>query len=230
MFCVCPSFYWVLCWTGLQRARDLFEQALEKCPAKKTFGLARRSMSIFDRATQVVVDEDRFGMFAIYIAKSTANYDAANLRTGLLPDRQTAEMRLRFAALQLKLGEIDRARAIYAHASKFCDPRVNSQLWLEWNSFEIETGSEDTLLCIKRSVQAQFNTETSYMTAAAGQGTRKPEEEVEDTMAAAEKQVGGDKVPAFVAAKIAPSQEADGAMSSPRPTVNVDEIHSDEEI
>ena len=61
-----------------------------------------------------------------------------------------------------KLGEIDRARAIYAHASQFCDPRVNPNFWAEWNSFEIETGSEDTfreMLRIKRSVQAQFNTE-----------------------------------------------------------------------
>lgn len=57
----------------LERARDLFEQALEKCPPKSSkplflmyakleedFGLAKRSMSIFDRATQLVADEDKF--------------------------------------------------------------------------------------------------------------------------------------------------------------------------
>ncbi len=57
----------------LERARDLFEQALEKCPAKsckplflmyaqmeEDHGLAKRAMSIFDRATQVVQDEDKF--------------------------------------------------------------------------------------------------------------------------------------------------------------------------
>ena len=147
-------------------------------------------------------------------------------------------MCLRFAALERKLGEIDRARAIYAHASQFCDPRVNPQFWSEWNSFEIETGSEDTfreMLRIKRSVQAQFNTEASYLAAqtmAARQGMRKPEEvEVEDAMTAAEKQVGGDKGPAFIAAKKTVSpQEADAAMTSPKPTANADEIHiSDEE-
>jgi pre-mRNA-splicing factor SYF1 len=75
-------------------------------------------------------------------------------------------------------GEIDRARAIYAHASKFCDPRVNPiMFWSEWNTFEIETGSEDTfreMLRIKRSVQPQFNTEASYLAAqtiTARQGT-----------------------------------------------------------
>src|ERR1700722_17146972 len=57
----------------LERARDLFEQAHEKCPPKsckplflmyaqleEEHGLAKRAMSIFDRATQVVADEDKF--------------------------------------------------------------------------------------------------------------------------------------------------------------------------
>jgi pre-mRNA-splicing factor SYF1 len=91
------------------------------------------------------------------------------------------------------------------------------------------------MLRIKRSVQAQFNTEASYLAAqtmAARQGTRKAEEvEVEDAMVAAEKQVGGDNGPAFVAArKTAPPQEVDAAMTSSEPVANVDEIHiSDEE-
>jgi pre-mRNA-splicing factor SYF1 len=57
----------------LERARDLFEQALEKCPEKsckpiflmyakleEEYGLARRAMNIYDRATQVVADVDKF--------------------------------------------------------------------------------------------------------------------------------------------------------------------------
>jgi pre-mRNA-splicing factor SYF1 len=204
-------------------------------------------------------------MFTIYIAKATANYGLPATRPiyeraleGLcsysvlvltplnsftvLPDRQTAEMCLRFAALERKLGEIDRARAIYAHASQFCDPRVNPQFWSEWNSFEIETGSEDTfreMLRIKRSVQAQFNTEASYLAAqtmAARQGTRRAEEEIDaaqDAMAAAEKQAGvGVKGPAFVAAKKT-AQAKNGEEESEAPPVsqtNADEIHiSDDE-
>lgn len=34
------------------------------------------------------------------------------------------EMCVRFADLERKLGEIDRARAIYMHASQLADPRV----------------------------------------------------------------------------------------------------------
>jgi pre-mRNA-splicing factor SYF1 len=37
---------------------------------------------------------------------------------------------LRFAHLERKLGEIDRARAIYTHVSQFADPRDDDlRLW-----------------------------------------------------------------------------------------------------
>ena len=200
-------------------------------------------------------------MFTIYIAKATENYGlpatrsiyeralegwwsfylvfAASLPITLLvlPDRQTAEMSLRFAALERKLGEIDRARAIYAHASQFCDPRVNPKFWAEWNTFEIETGSEDTfreMLRIKRSVQAQFNTEASYLAAqamAARQGASEQEDSVpQDAMAAAEKQAnGGAKGPAFVSAtKTALPKATAESNVEPQPA-NADEIHIDED-
>jgi len=117
-------------------------------------GLAKRAMGIYERATTKVSDEDRFDvrfplaslrqgrnadslpsqMFTFYIAKATSNYGLASTRPiyeraiEALPDRQTAEMCLRFAALERKLGEIDRARAIYKHASQFCDPRVSRRI------------------------------------------------------------------------------------------------------
>ena len=59
--------------TKIDRTRDLFEQALEKCPPKycKPFflmyakleeehGLAKRAMNVYDRAAQAVADEDKF--------------------------------------------------------------------------------------------------------------------------------------------------------------------------
>ncbi|ORY88655.1 spliceosome complex protein [Leucosporidium creatinivorum] len=171
----------------LERARDLFEQALEDCPPKfakplyllyghleEEHGLAKRAMSVYDRATSAVENQDKMEMFTYYIAKATANFGLPATRPiyeraiESLPDKQTAEMCLRFAALERKLGEIDRARAIFAHASQFCDPRSNPDFWSTWNSFEIETGSEDTFreyLRIKRAVQAAFNTEASYLSA-----------------------------------------------------------------
>ncbi|KAG6874295.1 hypothetical protein C0995_001520 [Termitomyces sp. Mi166 len=243
----------------LERARDLFEQALEKCPPKsckplflmyanleEDYGLAKRSMNILDRATKVVADQDKFDMFTIYIAKAAENYGLPATRPiyeralEVLPDRQTADMCLRFAAMERKLGEIDRARAIIAHASQFCDPRVHPEFWAHWHSFELDTGSEDTfkeMLRIKRSVQAQFNTEASYLAAeatAAKQGTRNAQdEESQDAMAAAEKQAGG--VKGFVAATTTRLPSVDGAEvaaeSAAAPAANVDEIHiSDDEL
>ena len=210
-------------------------------------------------------DRKYLQMFTIYIAKATANFGLPATRPiyeralegsfffyrveftsdiiPVLPDRQTAEICLRFATLERKLGEIDRARAIYAHASQFCDPRVNPHFWSEWNSFEIETGSEDTfreMLRIKRSVQAQFNTEASYLAAqtiTARQGTQKAVQnnEPQDAMTTAEKQVyGGTNGPAFISAKTtdnAPPAGKDNGMdvSSPRAN-NADEIQiSDDE-
>jgi pre-mRNA-splicing factor SYF1 len=140
--------------------------------------------------------------------------------------------------LERKLGEIDRARAIYAHASQFCDPRVNQKFWSEWNNFEIETGSEDTfreMLRIRRSVQAQFNTEASYLAAqaiAASEGNKPASQDDEDydPMAAAEKQAnGGAKGPAFVAATKTALHKPQETQAS-APVANTDEIQiSDEE-
>jgi pre-mRNA-splicing factor SYF1 len=195
---------------------------------EEDFGLARRAMNVYNRATEAVESPDRFEvgryldvtqlafgraltshsvtsfkMFEVLVAKTTANFGLPATRTvyekaiEVLPDKQTAEMCLRFAALERKLGEIDRARAIYAHGSQLCvalplliaversvrltqfayscDPRVNPKYWSDWNAFEIETGSEDTfreMLRIKRAVQASFNTSTGYLAARAAAASK----------------------------------------------------------
>ena len=95
------------------------------------------------------------------------------------------------------------------------------------------------MLRIKRSVQAQFNTEASYLAAqtiSARQGAQKAAQidEPQDAMAAAEKQVyGGTNGPSFVAAKTTDNEPpAEGSSKddpSPRAN-NTDEIQiSDDE-
>lgn len=165
----------------LERARDMFEQALDKCPAnlckplylkygelEEKYGLVRKAMSIYERAAHSVSDEDRYEMYLYYIAKAAANYGLVASRPiyeaaiEILPDRDAVSMCLRFAVLESKLGEMERARAIYAHASQFCNPKTQPEFWKVWNNFEIENGTEDTfreMLRIKRSVQAQYNTD-----------------------------------------------------------------------
>ena len=90
--------------------------------------------------------------------------------------------------MERKLGEIDRARAIYVHCSQICDPRVSlfvflkyffssnflvsfkstQKFWQTWKEFEVAHGNEDTvreMLRIKRSVQATYNVQVNFMSA-----------------------------------------------------------------
>lgn len=132
----------------LERARDLFEQCLDGCPNKfaKTFfmlyakleeehGLARHAMNVYERATKAVPANERFDMYNMYIKKASEIYGVTKTRhiyeraIEELPDHQAREMCLRFADLERKLGEIDRARAVYGHCSQMCDPRVAPEFW-----------------------------------------------------------------------------------------------------
>ena len=68
-----------------------------------------------------------------------------------------------------KLGETDRARAIFSHAANMCNPDVQKEFWSKWESFETEHGNEDTIremLRVKRQVAATHNTQVNYMAAA----------------------------------------------------------------
>jgi pre-mRNA-splicing factor SYF1 len=77
-----------------------------------------------------------------------------------LPDKDVKAMCLKFANFERNLGEIDRARAVYIHASQMADPRSDTDFWQKWNEFEIQHGNEDTfreMLRIKRSVSASYS-------------------------------------------------------------------------
>ncbi|KAG8574312.1 hypothetical protein GDO81_009141 [Engystomops pustulosus] len=169
----------------LERARDLFEQALDGCPrkfAKNIFllyakleeehGLARHAMALYERATQAVEPGEQYEMFNIYIKRAAEIYGVTHTRSiyekaiEILADDHAREMCLRFADMECKLGEIDRARAVYSYCSQMCDPRLTSGFWQTWRDFEVRHGNEDTLremLRVKRSVQAKYNTQGTFL-------------------------------------------------------------------
>nr|XP_026690906.1 pre-mRNA-splicing factor SYF1 [Ciona intestinalis] len=171
----------------LERARDLFEQALDGCPAKfaknlyllyakleEEYGLSRHAMAVYERATKAVLTDQRHELFNIYLRRAAEIYGVTHTRPiyekaiEVLPDEHARDFCLRFADLERKLGEIDRARAVYAHCSQMCDPRTSANFWEAWKSFEVKHGNEDTvreMLRIKRSVQATYNTQVNYMSA-----------------------------------------------------------------
>jgi pre-mRNA-splicing factor SYF1 len=238
---------------GIERLRDLFEQAVEDCPPKfaKTIylmygnleeerGLARHAMRIYERATRAVADEDRADMFNFYITKSASNFGLPSTRQiyeraiAALPDSEAKEMCLKFADMEKRLGEIDRARAIYGHASQFCDPRTNPDFWTRWEQFEVQHGNEDTykeMLRIKRSVQAQYNTDVNFLASQAlargQQSVDGPEDENGvDAMEALERQARAPE--GFVAAS--DGAHVAGTMTAPATvTTNPDAIDIDEE-
>ncbi|GIJ99903.1 pre-mRNA-splicing factor syf1 [Aspergillus viridinutans] len=257
---------------GIERLRDLFEQALDGCPPKfakplylmygnleEERGLARHAMRIYERATRAVSDEDRFEMFEFYITKSASNFGLTSTRPiyeraiAALPDQEAKEMCLKFAEMERRLGEIDRARAIYGHASQFCDPRTNAVFWQKWEAFEVQHGNEDTfkeMLRIKRSVQAQYNTDVNFIASQAiarsqqraqeGGKEREGEEadidgskERADAMAALERQA---RAPVgFVAASTGPeggNRPPPPGQQQPQPSapVNPDAIDLDDDM
>ncbi|XP_027563710.1 pre-mRNA-splicing factor SYF1, partial [Neopelma chrysocephalum] len=169
----------------LERARDLFEQALDGCPPQhaktiyllyarleEQFGLARRAMGVYDRGTRAVPPEQQRDMFHIYIRRAAELFGVTHTRPiyqraiEVLGDDAARELCLRFADMECKLGEVDRARAIYTYCSQICDPRITGSFWQTWKEFEIRHGNEDTIremLRIKRSVQATYNTQVNFM-------------------------------------------------------------------
>ncbi|KAJ2659196.1 pre-mRNA-splicing factor syf1 [Coemansia sp. RSA 1200] len=172
-----------------ERARDLFEQALDKCPEKYARpiylaygrmeeahggGVARRALRIYDRATKGVARDQRLEMFQFYAAKTAELLGPVHARAvyerGIeeLGDAQALVLALEFALVERQLGEIDRARALYSYASQFADPRISPQLWSAWHEFEVRHGNEETfkeMLRVKRSVQARFNTDAQFLAA-----------------------------------------------------------------
>ncbi|CAI9087648.1 OLC1v1021777C1 [Oldenlandia corymbosa var. corymbosa] len=164
----------------LERARELFEHAVEVAPAEvvkplylqyakleEDFGLAKRAMRVYDQATKAVPAAEKLSMYEIYIARAAEIFGVPKTREiyeqaieSGLPDKDVKIMCLKYAELEKSLGEIDRARALYKHSSQFVDPRSDPDFWLKWHEFEVQHGNEDTfreMLRVKRSVSASYS-------------------------------------------------------------------------
>ena len=174
-----------------ERVRELFAEALDKCPAKYTrslhlmlaqyeehHGMARRALDAYRRAAQAVPAAERLAAWQLCAQRAASLFGVAQARAvyaeavddARLTDREIRVLCLEFATLERKLGEVDRARAIFGHAAQVADPQQASDFWNTWNTFEVQYGNEDTfreMLRIKRSVAAQYNTAP---TAVAGLG------------------------------------------------------------
>lgn len=113
-------------------------------------------------------------MFNYYIMKAIGNFGLTSARPiyekaiEMLPEKSCRLMGLKYIELELKLGEVERSRALFAYLSALCDPRLDADFWQQWQAFEVKHGNEETfkeMLRIKRSVQAKFNTDVEFLSA-----------------------------------------------------------------
>lgn len=173
----------------VERARDLFEEAIRSAPTTKSsgnliphshvkilyvmyaemeerFSLGRHALAILDRAVRAVREEDRAELYRLYIVKTATLSGVSRTRAIYVEALQTmrdleavVEFACRFSAMERRLGEIDRARAVYVECCRVVDTRVGgnfARFWKEWEEFEAEEGNEDdvrNMLRWKRRVQ-----------------------------------------------------------------------------
>lgn len=170
--------------TKIERLRDIFENAVKEvtteyaaefyikyAKAEEQYGLARHAIAIFDRGCKVVADSVKLDFYKLYIKKVEQHYGVTKTRPiyekaiQVLSDDMCRLLCLDFAEMETKIGEVDRARAIYAHGSQFADPKRELNYYVKWQEFEEEYGNEDTyreMLRIKRTMELA-NSQVNYM-------------------------------------------------------------------
>merc|ERR1719245_336701 len=83
-------------------------------------------MAVYDRAVLAVEKKEQAEVYNIYLRKAAEIYGVTRTRQiyekaiEILSEAESRQMCVRFAEMETKLGEIDRARAIYIHASQMC--------------------------------------------------------------------------------------------------------------
>jgi len=89
--------------------------------------------------------------FNLYIAKVTKYLGVTRTRPIYKKAIETLKaydflkFGIRFANLEKKLGEIDRARQLFGYISQAADPNLDEySFWNQYEEFEIECGNEDT--------------------------------------------------------------------------------------
>jgi len=189
----------------LERARDLFEQAIEKVPGEyakdlyllyarleEEHGLIRHAMNIYSRATKAVDKKHKMELFKIYIARAefffgvTKTRDIYEEAIATLPEDEARQMCLSFATLEQKMGEVDRARAIYSHAALFSPPAERKDFWQRWHEFELRHGNPDTfreMLRIRRTVHVQHSKANFVQASLLERTDKTPEEAAQAALA-----------------------------------------------
>jgi pre-mRNA-splicing factor SYF1 len=158
--------------------RDLFEEALTNVPKQyakpicilygaweEQHGQKKKALSLYERAVGLVKDEEQLAMYEYWLAKTLQHDNFLAMRPiyqkalQTLGEQDAQHIALRFSKFEEKLGELERARAIYAFGAQLANPEVATAYWDKWQEFELLHGNQDTfreMLRVKRAIQSQF--------------------------------------------------------------------------
>jgi len=168
--------------TKVERTRDLFQEACTTAPPQEAkpfylqyakyeeaHGLSRNAMAIYEQGIKKVDPKQKLSLYEVYLARASELFGIGKVREVYesafededLPASDLRTLMLRYSALEQRLGEHDRARAILAQTSDLADPKAaeSAGFWSEWNAFEVKYGNEESfreMLRIKRSVAAKY--------------------------------------------------------------------------
>ena len=134
---------------------------------EEEYGLLNHAVEILDRLTDEIPDKEKVLGYELFVAKVATYLGITRTRPvyeKALENLQGKEFILfgiRFAGLERRLGEVDRAREIFNYLGPVVDPDMDAhQFWKKWEEFEMSCGNEDTfkeMMRVRRTVETKFS-------------------------------------------------------------------------
>ena len=132
------TFIQVMGGSKLERVRYLFRECIAKCPPEQkeifflifadyeeNFGLLSHAMDIYEQASREL---NKISLWNLYLAKVIQYYGVVRSRQiyqkslESLSGNDLILMGMRFAKVETRLNELERARVIYNHLAQYCNP------------------------------------------------------------------------------------------------------------
>jgi pre-mRNA-splicing factor SYF1 len=188
--------------TKRERTRDLFEEALKDAPPTESlplfllyakfeedFGIFRRAMAIYRRAADRSASD---AVIHVWVASAVKHLGVATAREPYeyaianFKDDRVIDWCLRYALLESRLLEFDRARAAFLHGTQFADPARFPSFWDAYERLEIDHGTRESyeeMLSQRNLAAARFNTAVYQGLANAGLAESDEEKELAEAEA-----------------------------------------------